>query len=33
MAPMKKAAKTDQKSLQDLFLDGLKDLYYAEKRS
>ncbi|MER9232609.1 ferritin-like domain-containing protein [Mesorhizobium sp. M0622] len=32
MATTKKAAKTASKGLEDLFLDGLKDLYYAEKK-
>jgi hypothetical protein len=32
MATTKKAAKADTKNLEDLFLDGLKDLYYAEKK-
>ena len=32
MATTKKAAKTEIKNLEDLFLDGLKDLYYAEKK-
>ncbi|WP_353824279.1 DUF892 family protein [Mesorhizobium sp.] len=32
MATAKKAAKATTKGLEDLFLDGLKDLYYAEKK-
>jgi ferritin-like metal-binding protein YciE len=32
MATTKKASKTETKGLEDLFLDGLKDLYYAEKK-
>jgi ferritin-like metal-binding protein YciE len=32
MATTKKAAKAEAKGLEDLFLDGLKDLYYAEKK-
>ena len=32
MATTKKAAKAETKGLEDLFLDGLKDLYYAEKK-
>jgi ferritin-like metal-binding protein YciE len=32
MATTKKAAKPATKGLEDLFLDGLKDIYYAEKK-
>ena len=32
MATTKKTAKAETKDLEDLFLDGLKDLYYAEKK-
>ncbi|ESX70621.1 MULTISPECIES: ferritin-like domain-containing protein [unclassified Mesorhizobium] len=32
MPTTKKAAKAASKGLEDLFLDGLKDLYYAEKK-
>jgi ferritin-like metal-binding protein YciE len=32
MATTKRAAKTASKGLEDLFLDGLKDIYYAEKK-
>ncbi|GLS28423.1 Ferritin-like metal-binding protein YciE [Mesorhizobium albiziae] len=32
MATTKKAAKASTKGLEDLFLDGLKDIYYAEKK-
>jgi ferritin-like metal-binding protein YciE len=32
MATTKKAAKASTKRLEDLFLDGLKDIYYAEKK-
>lgn len=32
MATTKKAAKAAGKGLEDLFLDGLKDIYYAEKK-
>ncbi|GLS38689.1 YciE/YciF family protein [Mesorhizobium tianshanense] len=32
MATTKKASTSKSKSLEDLFLDGLKDLYYAEKK-
>ena len=32
MATPKKDTKTTTKSLEDLFLDGLKDIYYAEKK-
>jgi ferritin-like metal-binding protein YciE len=30
--PTKQSAKASSKSLEDLFLDGLKDIYYAEKK-
>jgi ferritin-like metal-binding protein YciE len=32
MATMKKTAQAATKGLEDLFLDGLKDIYYAEKK-
>ncbi|ESY72128.1 ferritin-like domain-containing protein [Mesorhizobium sp. M1050] len=32
MATTKKTTKAARKGLEDLFLDGLKDLYYAEKK-
>ena len=32
MATTKKAANAEPKGLEDLFLDGLKDIYYAEKK-
>jgi ferritin-like metal-binding protein YciE len=32
MATTKRAAKAAGKGLEDLFLDGLKDIYYAEKK-
>jgi ferritin-like metal-binding protein YciE len=32
MATTKKATKASTKGLDDLFLDGLKDIYYAEKK-
>jgi len=30
--PAKQSAKASSKDLEDLFLDGLKDIYYAEKK-
>ena len=32
MATTRRAAQAASKGLEDLFLDGLKDLYYAEKK-
>jgi ferritin-like metal-binding protein YciE len=32
MATTRKTKKSNPKALQDLFLDGLKDIYYAEKK-
>ena len=32
MAATKKTSRTEPKGLEDLFLDGLKDIYYAEKK-
>jgi ferritin-like metal-binding protein YciE len=32
MADTKRAAKAARKGLEDLFMDGLKDIYYAEKK-
>jgi len=32
MATTRKAANAEPKGLEDLFLDGLKDIYYAEKK-
>ena len=32
MAATRKSSTSSTKSLQDLFLDGLKDIYYAEKK-
>jgi ferritin-like metal-binding protein YciE len=32
MATTRKSSKSEQKGLEELFLDGLKDIYYAEKK-
>jgi ferritin-like metal-binding protein YciE len=31
-AATRKSSKTEQKGLEELMLDGLKDIYYAEKK-